>query len=157
VWAAWQWFTGVNVAPAIEGRIVDAGTGLPVEGAHVFVGYQLVVNPLGALASFGGSAAQHTGFQATRTMRDGSFRFAGQRLSPFRRVFWRYKGNYLHWAHREYGWDDVFGESTDLRISRNDEQTQRLDRRDPGAIRDACDSVTAPDTCQGILRASFGW
>lgn len=156
LWAAWQWLTGANVAPALSGRVVDAETGLPVEGVHVFVSYGLMVNRVGRFVSMGGSTTKHLGYQATRTAKDGSFRFREQRLGPFQRAFWHYRRPYVHWAHEDYGWGDVFGwgveRGTQIEIARDMERARLLQGGDAKAIRDACDSTTRPDKCAAAIR-----
>jgi hypothetical protein len=158
-WAAWQWSTGVNVAPVVEGRIVDAETGLPVGGVLVFVDYTLEVTPIGGLLSLGFATTQEAGFQATRTMKDGSFRFERQHLPPWDRFGWRYVGPSLQWVHGDYGWGRFFeaarGVRGDLRIDRDSDQVSRLERRDPRAFEDACESATQPLTCVSIVEKSL--
>jgi hypothetical protein len=158
LWAAWRWFTGVNVAPAIEGRIVDVETGLPVEGAHVFVGYNLMVTPLGSLLSLGGATTRFVGFQATRSGHDGSFRFEKLRLPPWNRAGWNYSGASLSWVHESYGWGDLYEarleEHGDFRIDRDADEVAQLRSRDMRAIEGACD-VNQPRTCMEIVLNSL--
>lgn len=158
LWMAWQWLTGVNVAPAIEGRIVDAGTGVPVEGVHVFVGYELVVTPLGTLLSLGGATTKSAGFQATRTDKDGSFHFERLRLPPWDRAGWTYDGPNLSWVHGDYGWGSLYEarlkEHGDFRIDRDSREVSQLTSGDERALEDAC-HVNQPRTCKEIVLNSL--
>jgi hypothetical protein len=149
-----------HYAPRVAGRVVDAESGVGIEGVEVFRSVT-VIDRLAILIGKATYDFSGEGRSWATTASDGSFEIPATPLAVGRLRARMEPEAFLTWVHREYGWGYLnvrkadFGH-VEIRVERDPEKLDFMAHHYPKASRGPC-SFREAEPSDHCCEIAFGW